>query len=94
MSDALAITEWLLRQPKSYSSGLIVNRPAGGMTHAARLFQARMWRRYAMDWDLPDYRVTGRRAWVEKILRHSRADCIRRARLNLYLARRIRRAKP
>jgi hypothetical protein len=89
--NALEVTEWLLRMPPPYSSGLVVNRPDGGMTHSARLFQARMWRAYAMEWDLPAWHV--RRRWVEMILRRSRADCLRRARINLYLARRLRRIR-
>lgn len=87
--NPLQVTEYLLRQPKPFSAGLVVNRPARGMSHAARLFQARMWRGYAMEWDLPRY--TLRRRWVEKILQHDRDDCLRRARVNLYLARRARR---
>jgi len=52
-----------------------------------RLFQARMWRRYAMDWDLPDWHI--RRRWVEHTLGISRDDCLRRARINVRLAKRI-----
>jgi len=85
----LEITEWLLRQPRPFSAGMVVNRPAH-MSHAGRLFQARMWRSYAMDWDLPLENL--RRQWVEKIGRTSRAECLRRVRLNLYLAKRLRRA--
>jgi hypothetical protein len=85
----LEITEWLLRQPPPYTKGMIVNRPAGGMSHAGRLFQARMWRRYAMDWGLPDWNL--RRQWIEFIGRSSRSECLRRARVNLYLAKRLRR---
>lgn len=55
---------------------------------AGRLFQARMWRGYAMDWDSTDY---WRHGWVEKILRVSREECLRRARVNVYLARRLNR---
>jgi hypothetical protein len=80
----------MTRWPASFTSGLIVNRPAGGMSHAARLFQARMWRRYAMDWDLPE--GNPRRRWAEQIGRKSRSECLRRARVNLYLAARLRRA--
>lgn len=57
------------------------------MTFDGRLFQAAMWRRYAMDWDLPLQAL--RRKWVESILRVSRAECIRRARVNLRLAHRL-----
>lgn len=88
-ANALEITEWLLRQPPPFTSGLVVNRPIGGMSHAGRLFQARMWRNYAMEWDLPEWDL--RRRWVEKIGGASRAECLRLARVNLYLARRLRR---
>jgi hypothetical protein len=88
--NALEVTEILLRMPKPYSQGLVVNRPAGGMSHAARLFQARMWHRYAMDWDMPADNL--RRRWVEHIGRTSREECLRRARVNLYLASRARRS--
>ena len=87
--NALEVTEIVLRFPMPVTRGLVMNKPAGGMSHAGRLFQARMWREYAMDWDLPDWNI--RRGWVEKVLRHSRMDCLRRARINLYLAARIRR---
>jgi len=52
-----------------------------------RLFQARMWREYARDWDrqgLP-------RDWVEQILRKSKEECLRRCRVNIYLAKRLNR---
>lgn len=88
--SALEVTEWLLVQPPPFSCGMIVNQPACGMSHAARLFQARMWRRYAMDWDLPVTML--RRRWVEQIGKTGRAECLRRVRVNLYLARRLRRA--
>lgn len=68
----------------------------------ARIFQARMWRQYAGAWDgitidrgfvgYPDgHRVIIGRRWVENVLRISKRDCIRRARANFYLARRLRR---
>lgn len=54
-----------------------------------RLFQAAMWREYAMTWK-------GRRTctgvdqrWCETIGRMTYADCLRRSRVNLYLARRL-----
>lgn len=43
-----------------------------------RLFQARMWREYAMEWDQPKDSLRYR--WVEGVLRLSRAECIQRAR--------------
>lgn len=51
-----------------------------------RLFQARMWREYAVQWD-----KSLDKRWLETVLGVSRADCIRRARVNLYLARRLNR---
>jgi len=66
------------------------------------LFQARMWRENAAAWSLvPSMRWTDSKAgvacfrpglwdrdWVQGILRVSRDECIRRARLHLELARR------
>lgn len=49
-----------------------------------RLFQAAAWRRYA----------TKDRKWADVFLRKSRAECIRQARVNVYLARRLNRRKP
>jgi len=60
-----------------------------------RLFQARMWREYAMAWDGRRTSITGvGRAWVEHILKVSRDECLRRSRINLYLARRLNRRNP
>jgi hypothetical protein len=60
------------------------------MTITGRLFQAHIWRRYAMMWD-----TTGiERGWVEQILRVPRKKCLQRARVNLYLAKRLRREIP
>lgn len=56
------------------------------MTIHGRLFQARMWREYAMIWDGHIIRGIDR-PWVEKILQVSRAECLRRARTNVKLAR-------
>jgi len=53
-----------------------------------RLYQARMWREYAQQWDNPYTQ-----GWVEKVLRVSRVECLRRARINVYLARRLNRAR-
>lgn len=85
----MEVTEIVLRFPMPTTKGLVMNKPVGGMTHHSRLFQARMWRAYTMDWDLPEWHI--RRGWVEKVLQHTRADCLRRARVNLYLATRLRR---
>jgi hypothetical protein len=56
-----------------------------------RLFQAAMWREYAMTWRGRATRTGVDRRWCEEIGRMTYADCIRRARVNLYLARRLRR---
>lgn len=90
-NEAVLLTEMLLRMPKPYSRGLIINRPARGMSHASRLFQASMWREYAMTWHGRRTRTGVDRAWCERIGRMTYADCLRRARVNLYLARRLRR---
>lgn len=61
------------------------------ITVAGRLFQARMWREYAMAWDGRPTSTTGvGREWVAGILRVSRSECLRRARVNVLLARRTR----
>ena len=59
-----------------------------------RLFQARMWREYAQAWDGKPTMTGIGREWVEKILRIPRSECLRRARVNVYLARRLNRRKP
>lgn len=61
------------------------------MSIDGRLFQARMWREYAQDWD--GRRGQHCRDWVEKVLQISRAECLRRARINLYLAKRLNRTR-
>lgn len=69
-------------------------------TAAGRLFQARMWREYAQMHDglAPSHWSSTRwvawpppERWASEILRVSKAECLRRARVNLYLARRINR---
>lgn len=63
------------------------------MSIDGRLFQASMWREYAQAWDgRPTSNGIGRE-WVEKVLQISRAECLRRARVNVYLARRINRER-
>lgn len=52
------------------------------MSVIGRLYQAVMWRKYAMAWDRDD-------TWVSHILRISRAECLRRARINIRLAKRL-----
>ena len=59
------------------------------MTVIRRLFQARLWREYAMAWGGRKTSTGVGREWVEKILRISRAECLRRAWINVRLARRI-----
>ncbi len=48
-----------------------------------RLFQARMWREYAMAWDGRKTMTGVGREWVEKVLRVPRAECLQRARAAL-----------
>jgi len=88
--DAVAVTEALFRMPPPFTQGLVVNRPARGMSFHARLFQARMWREIAMaiKYDRPTMTGMGRR-WHLEIGRNTFADSVRRARVNLYLARRL-----
>lgn len=59
------------------------------MSVSGRLFQARMWREYAMTFD-------GRKApggidaaWVTSCLKMTREECIRRSRINQRLAHRL-----
>lgn len=89
--NALELTEWLLEQPAPWSRGLIVNMPAGGMSFHSRLFQARMWRDYAMTWHGRSTRTGVTQCWCEDIGRMTYEGCLRRARVNVYLARRINR---
>lgn len=77
------------------------HRPDGSRwTVAGRLFQAAEHRRYAATYDgiaidrgfvgwPHGHRVIIDREWVEKVLRRSKAECLRRARVNVYLARRL-----
>ena len=87
MTDALAITEYVI----ALHHGRVKLRPI--TTVAGRLFQARMWRGYAMAWD--GQRTSwGERyslRWMEEVFRTGRAECLRRARVNIYLARRLNR---
>lgn len=93
-NEAVAITEMLFRMPPPYTRGLIVNRPAGGMSFHARLFQASMWRDYAMTWHGQRTRTTRvDQRWCERIGGWTYEECKRRARVNLYLARRVRRSE-
>ena len=91
--NALEVTEWLLRQPTPFTAGLVINRPIGGVSHAGRLFQAAMWREYAMTWHGRRTRHGLDRRWREEIARRSYDECLRRARVALYLARRCRRSE-
>jgi hypothetical protein len=87
MSDAVAITELVI----ALHHGRVRLRPI--TTTAGRLFQARMWRGYAMAWDgrPTPWGERYSRGWMEEIFRIPRAECLRRARVNLYLARRLNR---
>jgi len=92
-SEPVMLTEILLRMPAPYTRGLIVNRPAGGMSFHGRLCQAAMWREYAMTWHGRRTRTGVDRRWCEVIGRWTYAECLRRARVNLYLSRRLRRSQ-
>lgn len=87
MSDIREINEYVL----ALHRGDVKLRPL--RTAAGRLFQARMWREYAMAWDghVRRWGAPIDRPWVEQILCISRSECLRRARVNLYLARRLNR---
>jgi hypothetical protein len=91
--DAVTITEALFLMPPPVTRGLVVNRPASGMSIHGRLFQARMWREYATAIRYDRLTSIGRvgRRWCLEIGRMTYADCVRRARVNLYLARRLNR---
>jgi hypothetical protein len=65
--------------------------PRCRLSAIGRLYQARMWREYAQAWDGKITSSGADRPWVEKILRIQRAECLRRARVNVYLARRLNR---
>ena len=54
-----------------------------------RLFQAALWRGYAAMWGQSPY--TADRRFVEKVLKISRAECIRRSIINCRLAHRLNR---
>jgi hypothetical protein len=92
----LEITEWLLRQPPPVTRGLVMNMPASGTSVEHRLFQARMWREYAtaIKYDCPTKLGGVGRRWCLEIGRLTYAECVRRARVNIYLARRLNRTRP
>jgi len=56
-----------------------------------RLFQARMWRNYALAWDGKPNSNNVDRGWCSTILKIPRDECLRRARINLRLAHRLNR---
>ena len=62
---------------------------SGPLMIHGRLFQARMWREYAQAWDGRTMPTGIGREWVEHVLRVSRAECLRRARVNVAFARRM-----
>jgi hypothetical protein len=61
------------------------------MTYYGRLFQAAMWREYAMTWHGHRTRTGVDQKWCERIGGWTYEGCKRRARVNLYLARRLKR---
>lgn len=58
-----------------------------------RLFQASVWRRYVLDWDSKPGGYGHSRRWLIEVGRHDRANLMRRARINIRLAQRLRRRK-
>lgn len=56
-----------------------------------RLFQAARWRECAMTWHGRRTTTGLDQRWCEEIGRMTYAGCLRRARVNLYLARRLNR---
>ena len=89
-SDAVAATEMLLSMPPRYTRGLVVNRPH---THSRRmrLAQAAMWREYAMTWHGRKTKHGINQDWCERIGKWTYDGCIRRAKINMYLASRFKR---
>lgn len=55
-----------------------------------RLFQAQMWRRYAATWEGRPYDLITA-LWCQVVPGWTYDGCMRRARVNLYLARRLNR---
>lgn len=55
------------------------------------MFQASIWRDYAMTWQGKLARTGVDRAWCERVARMTYAGCLRLARVHVYLARRRRR---
>lgn len=84
--NPLEVTEILLagRPWTGPSRGLCVNPPSRPLSFHGRLFQASMWRKYAAAWKYD-------REYIEQVLRITKADALRRARVNIYLARRLNR---
>lgn len=83
--SALAATELLIWH---HYNGF----PKKRWTVAGRLFQARLWREYAraIRYDIPTMTGVGRR-WVLEVARCTETECLRMARVNIYLAKRINR---
>ncbi len=81
---ALDVTEWLLAWNRA-------GRPLPKATVTGRLFQAAKWREYAMTWHGRPTRTGIDRRWCEEIGRMTYDGCVRRARVMVYLARRLNR---
>ncbi len=58
-----------------------------------RLFQASMWRNYAMTWHGRPTRTRVDRRWCEAIGGMTYEGCLRLAKANVYLARRLNRRR-
>ena len=84
-----------LDEPAHRTETMISQNPRDKLHDAhGRLFQAAMWREYAMAWDGKSARAGIGHEWMEKVSRISRTECLRRARVNVYLAHRLNRRKP
>lgn len=75
--------------PPAALDGAEFRRPA--LSVFGRLFQARMWREYARAFDGYPTASGINRIWLENVAHVTRAECMRRARINGYLARRLNR---
>ena len=75
------------------NQALAVEEWTVSLTVHGRLFQARMWREYARCFD--GHRTANGidRRWLETVGHVTREYCLRRARVNVLLARRLNRRK-
>ena len=81
--------------PKAVDSAIATRYVPQPHSFHGHLFQARMWRQYAMAWDRDEPLAEPRgirigRRWMELVMRVPRSECLRRARLHVQLAREAR----